>query len=820
MNKTCLICKKEIDKGTCPYCGYKESTEYDPHHLPAGTNLSSGKYSVGNVVGAGGFGVTYSAWDHALDRHVAVKEYMPGEFSTRMPGNTFITVYGGEKAEQFAGGMDKFLDESRRLAKFTETPGIVQIYDCFQENNTAYIVMEYLEGETLAERIDREGKIPVKDAVDIMIPVLDALETVHAEGIIHRDIAPNNIFLTNDGKVKLLDFGAARSATGTHSKSLTVLYKEGYTAEEQYLSRGDQGPWTDVYAAAATLYKAITGITPEGAMERRLDDKVKAPSKTGVNVPVNIDSAIMNALNLNLKNRTGSAVAFREELLSKKRVRRHFQKTREHKVGRIPIPIFVISGLSLTTALVLLLLLRLGIIEFHEETFENLFVQPGKARVMNVVNMEADEAERRLAKIGLNLEITDYKYDNSVQIGRIISQEEEKGEIVDDGSNVHVVVSCEAQIVQVPDVLETEESEALKDLEALGLDYKIIEKNAMLPPGYISECKPVPGKDILQGSCVTLCVSSGFKDYDTVECEAEDYSGRNFSDLRKQLSYKGIYLLKGEKMYDDNIPKLAVISQNVVPGEVLHSGDIIVADISMGIEQREVPNLKGMTREEAQECLKGLDLSYIEISVIDHNYEEGTVVSQSVAAGKEVDKYTEIRLSVAAQGYEIPSLTGLSREQAESLCQQNGYAINIKEVRGGNGTVKSQNPQAGEYVLTRGTVNVEIGIPDAQYNRMIEDQFITSMNQFLSNEGQPGNYRTDNACNIAQACADYMVANGSFPDSNYIRGFFGSNYGYSVYYRRSGSYTSFYQLSSIYSGSQIGFGYIGNDIRVIMLIYR
>jgi serine/threonine protein kinase len=188
--------------------------------------------------------------------------------------------------------------------------GIVQIYDVFQENDTAYIVMEFLEGEDLGTRLKREKTISADEAVKIMVPVLEALSAVHQSKIIHRDIAPNNIFLCKDGRVKLLDFGAARSATGTYSKSLTVLYKEGYTAEEQYQSRGEQGPWTDVYAAAATMYKAITGVTPDGAMERRRKDRLKEPSKCGVKIEKNVERAIMNALIMDHKKRTQSAEIF------------------------------------------------------------------------------------------------------------------------------------------------------------------------------------------------------------------------------------------------------------------------------------------------------------------------------------------------------------------------------------------------------------------------------------------------------------------------------------------------------------------------------
>ena len=208
----CKICKKKIENYPCQHCGYDNSEVLNPNYLSPGSELQNGKYVVGQVIGAGGFGVTYSAWDTLLDRHVAIKEYMPGEFSTRMPGRTQLTIYSGEKETQFNDGMLKFYDESNRLAKFTETAGIVQIYDCFYENNTAYIVMEYLDGMTLAERIEQDGRIPVDEAVQIIASVLETLELVHKEKIIHRDIAPNNIFLTNDGKVKLLDFGGYRVA--------------------------------------------------------------------------------------------------------------------------------------------------------------------------------------------------------------------------------------------------------------------------------------------------------------------------------------------------------------------------------------------------------------------------------------------------------------------------------------------------------------------------------------------------------------------------------------------------------------------------------
>lgn len=271
MSKRCLGCMEIFgdEFSICPHCGHEVDTPVEnPVHIKPGTLLND-RYIIGKVLGSGGFGVTYIGWDGRLEQRVAIKEYLPSEFSTRMPGQSQVTVFNGEKNEQFYDGLKKFVEEAKHLAKFQNEEGIVKIFDSFIENDTAYIIMEYLEGETLKEFLKREKTIPEDRAVEMLIPVMKSLQVVHEAGLIHRDIAPDNIFLTNDGNVKLIDFGASRYATTSHSRSLTVIIKQGYSPEEQYRSRGDQGPHTDVYALAATMYKMITGKTPPDAMERR-----------------------------------------------------------------------------------------------------------------------------------------------------------------------------------------------------------------------------------------------------------------------------------------------------------------------------------------------------------------------------------------------------------------------------------------------------------------------------------------------------------------------------------------------------------------------
>ena len=245
-DKLCMGCMETYnDKyDVCPHCGYVDGTApKEAYHLIPGTVIE-GRYIVGKVIGNGGFGVTYIGYDPVLNQKIAIKEYLPGEFSTRAMGSPDVTVFSGEKEEQFASGIIKFVEEARRLAKFKHTPGIVDIHDSFQANHTAYIIMEYIDGETLKEKLEREGRIPVDEALNIMMPVIGALKEVHKEGILHRDISPDNIMISKTGEVKIIDFGAARFATTTHSRSLSVLVKPGYAPEEQYRSRGDQGTWT------------------------------------------------------------------------------------------------------------------------------------------------------------------------------------------------------------------------------------------------------------------------------------------------------------------------------------------------------------------------------------------------------------------------------------------------------------------------------------------------------------------------------------------------------------------------------------------------
>ena len=314
----CYNCFKEKlqPEGPCPYCGFdlEDNVKKYPVALRAGTVLNH-RYTVGRVLGQGGFGITYLAWDEKLEARVAVKEYMPNDISARV--GTTVSVAMESRAEDFTYGEERFKEEARILAKFMGQPNIAGVTDYFDENGTSYFVMDYIEGISFKTYIANQGgKVSVQEALDVMIPVLRALTAVHAEGFIHRDVTPDNIYITKDGNVKLLDFGSARYSIGDKSKSLDVILKVGYAPKEQYIRRGRQGPYTDVYSCAACLYAAITGYLPPESLERLDQDTLTPPSQAGVEIPLYLERAILKGQAVQPEDRFQTAGEFLEALES------------------------------------------------------------------------------------------------------------------------------------------------------------------------------------------------------------------------------------------------------------------------------------------------------------------------------------------------------------------------------------------------------------------------------------------------------------------------------------------------------------------------
>jgi serine/threonine protein kinase len=244
------------------------------HTLPLGTRLRD--YEITGLIGEGGFGIVYLAWDHSLQRKVAIKEYMPSSMAARVAGSSAIIVKSERHLDTFKAGLKSFVNEARLLARF-DHPSLVKVYRFWEENGTAYMVMPYYEGPTLKAALADLGHVPSEAEIRAWLkPILNALTVMHAAQCYHRDIAPDNILLTPRGPL-LLDFGAARRVIGDMTHAITVVLKPGYAPIEQYgdVASMTQGAWTDLYALACVVYFAITGKTPTSSVERLMDDRLE-----------------------------------------------------------------------------------------------------------------------------------------------------------------------------------------------------------------------------------------------------------------------------------------------------------------------------------------------------------------------------------------------------------------------------------------------------------------------------------------------------------------------------------------------------------------
>lgn len=313
-DRLCLKCMKEgVQDGVCTYCGTPAGFQQEPPFaLPAGTILH-GQYMAGAVLGCGGFGITYAAVDLRDGHRVAIKEYFPNGLGTRGIGETGVVSL--VDMENFRYGLEQFLCEARIIYNCRGTPNIIQVEKLFEENNTAYYAMEYLEGQDLKHYLsEREGKLSFQETSSLLEPVFDVLASVHEKNIIHRDISPDNIYLCSDGTVKLLDFGAARAALQEKSKSLDVILKRGYAPVEQYYSHGRQGPWTDVYALGCTIYRCITGIVPPESPQRLKLDECTPADELCDDIPQQACQALKKAMEVSFETRFQSAAQFKAAL--------------------------------------------------------------------------------------------------------------------------------------------------------------------------------------------------------------------------------------------------------------------------------------------------------------------------------------------------------------------------------------------------------------------------------------------------------------------------------------------------------------------------
>ena len=328
----------------CPYCGYVEGTPpKQPHYLTPGTLLKN--LIVGTVIGVGGFGITYKCYDATLGIIKAVKEFYIVGLVNRAPGERRVGLLSGDKEQQYKERLQRFHMEAQSVAQFGKAKDIVNVYDYFEENGTAYMVMEYIDGVLLKDYLEKQGPMDPEAALGAIMPIMEAVKKMHSKGIIHRDVSPDNIFIASEESIKLFDFGAAQLNETKTGMAAEPVIKVGYSPLEQYRNANRQGFYTDVYAVGAILYQMLTGMAPIESTEREFKDKLKSPREVGVKISANADRAVMEALAVRPELRFQGIQQFQDALLNKRIAEYPKDKLRRKKRKR-----YAVIGLFATLA--------------------------------------------------------------------------------------------------------------------------------------------------------------------------------------------------------------------------------------------------------------------------------------------------------------------------------------------------------------------------------------------------------------------------------------------------------------------------------------
>lgn len=348
----CIGCMNPLhDKTICSYCGLEQKGYKPiPRCLIPGTRLQE-RYILGKVLGEGNFGITYIGYDVLLEMPVAIKEYYPADLVSRdmLRGNDQdVYLYSTIEQAEYDKRLEKFLGEARNLTRFNNLNAVVTVRDFFYANHTAYMVMDYVSGESLKSYIARTGAMSGGEVLKMFRPVIEALEKIHETGMIHRDISPDNLLIDEDGELVLIDFGAAELGNVELTKTLTITFKRGFSPEEQYRSLGKLGAWTDIYALCATMYYAMTAKAPDEAIQRTIEDRI-IPLWEWKNIDLSVIQmkAIMKGMEVRAEDRVQSASELSHFLYDESETVLHKEKTRKPFAYLIAgVLLLVICGLT------------------------------------------------------------------------------------------------------------------------------------------------------------------------------------------------------------------------------------------------------------------------------------------------------------------------------------------------------------------------------------------------------------------------------------------------------------------------------------------
>ena len=643
----CFNCMKQYKKeyGMCPFCGYQnEQAETEPIHLSPGTMLQ-GKYLVGKSIGHGGFSVTYVGLDTVLDVRVAIKEYMPSEYATRSGHSLSLTIsQQGDAPQRYKEGMEKFVEEARRLAAIDNVEGIVKVFDAFVENNTAYIVMEYLEGETLSEKLRKEGPMEPKKAFVLLLPLMDSLERVHKAGILHRDISPDNVIYTSSGAIKLIDFGSARYVS--KEKSMSVFIKPGYTPAEQYSSDGNQGTWTDVYALAATIYKMITGVTPPDGIQRKSKDSLQPVSKQGIKISPSAENALLNAMNVSIEKRTKTVEEFKNQLYSTKEVKRVVESGSSGNKA-VKITAIVVASVVVVLAATIGILIASGVF-VKDVTYTNgeYSLNEGETLVPRFISSTMDDAGKKADEFDLILQANDADFSTDVPMDKILAQNPDAGVRVNKGTKVNVTLSAGPKMYLMPKVRGLSLEDAEKKLKENGFDTETRTAESVYAKGSVCAEDKASGEVYAEQTKVILTISEGRTVDKTQKSAVPDFVGSTVDHAEEAAEKGGVSLRIAYKPAAGKKDG-EIIEQSVKPDEQIDRYDVVTIVIA---DNRKVlvPYVKGKVMVDANNAITKAGLKpVVAARVYSDTVAAGHVVDQTPGGQTAAERGTEIALTIS-----------------------------------------------------------------------------------------------------------------------------------------------------------------------------
>ncbi len=604
--QVCYHCMNRIQDDrahTCPSCGKPLHVEQEnaSSMLPPGTVLD-GKFLIGYAIGFGGFGITYIGWDQLLQRKVAVKEFYPRQFCRRREDGVTVTLTEQKMRDRYTAGLKSFLQEARSLASLQETvKGIVAITNYFEANGTGYIIMEYLEGMDVKNILKKSGGTREYEwCRQVVLSVLCTLKEIHRQGILHRDIAPDNVFITKEGVIKLIDFGAAKHESDLIAQDAAIVLKVGYAPIEQYSRTAQQGPYTDLYAVAALFYRMLTGRKPAPANERVSEDTLVPPSELGITIPEQAEMAIMVCLNIRPSYRLQSASEFMEALGGKGFVPRYEPDwilpedmlTEGRKKLSAPV-----KGAILFGTLVLLGGGMFAAAQFMNSEKNIQVTQATNDSIMvNCVGMTKEEAISQLQQNGIAVEekIT-YEYSTDTEQNVVMDQSIRPGTTLQQDDIVALTVSGGTKMFSMPDVSQMSKEEVNNYFTEKGITVSVRETfSDSVKKGKVVLQSIAAGEDFVVADTPKLVVEYSLgakKDYDI---PMPDLEGKTKQEAKKILYDKGLKQMhlsvKQEKVFSE-MENDTIIDQSVKAGKTVNKMDEVKVEVTLSKGPKPEPTM-------------------------------------------------------------------------------------------------------------------------------------------------------------------------------------------------------------------------------------